>query len=275
MKNDRLDQIDWGVTLPAVLDNSEPMSWNLLLALIPLALSSVLFHQPKSPIVRWGIWLLLVITAAGSYSRLQPLLQRGLQLWEEPVWLSLGAIALLSVGLFLIYCYRRHPLFQFIVWWVGVAVFLVFLPNAAYILTDFIHLVIDIRKGYPMGTVLLFLIPQYLLFIMVGFEAYVVSIMNLEFYLLQRGFDRSIIWVELGINGLSAIGVYLGRFTRLNSWDLLTHPLHLAQALQTIFLSRHALIVIAVLFVIFTAFHRLFKRVNLGLMQQKHAFQAL
>jgi hypothetical protein len=79
VKNDRLDQIDWGVTLPAVLDNSEPMSWNLLLALIPLALSSVLFHQPKSPIVRWGIWLLLVITAAGSYSRLQTLPQ----LWDK------------------------------------------------------------------------------------------------------------------------------------------------------------------------------------------------
>lgn len=75
MKNDRLDQIDWGITLPAMIDNGEPMSWNLFLALIPLVLSSLLFHQPKSPIMRWGIWLLLGITAAGSYPRFQPLVQ--------------------------------------------------------------------------------------------------------------------------------------------------------------------------------------------------------
>jgi uncharacterized membrane protein len=275
MMNDRLDQIDWNVTLPAVMDNGEPMAWNLFLAFIPLALSSVLFYQPRSAIVRWGIWLMLGITAIASYPRLQPLLQRGFQLFGHHIWLRLAAIVLLSLGLLLIYQFRYMAWLRRLVWWLGVVIFLVFLPNAAYILTDFIHLVIDIRKGHSMGTILLFLIPQYLFFIVLGFEAYVLSIMNLEFYLIQRGLVTAIIWVELAMNALSAIGVYLGRFVRLNSWDLLTHPDRLSHSLQTIFLSRHALTIILVLFIIFTAFHRLFKRINIGLMQQKHAFRAL
>jgi hypothetical protein len=56
---DRLDQINWDITLHVVIDNGEPMSWNLFLAFVPLAFSSVLFYRPQSPIARWGIWLLL------------------------------------------------------------------------------------------------------------------------------------------------------------------------------------------------------------------------
>lgn len=273
--NDRLDQIDWDITVHAVVDNGEPMSWNLFLAFFPLVLSSVLFHQPQSPIVRWGIWLLLGITAAGSYAQFQTMAQAVSQSMEQNPWVRVMMVLLLALGLGITAVYRHQPHFKTLSWWVGVGVFLVFLPNAAYILTDFIHLVLDIRRRYPMGTVMLFLIPQYLFFIGVGFEAYVVSIMHVELYLIQRGVAYSMIWLELAINGLSAIGVYLGRFARLNSWDLLTSPISLVNKLDTIFLSRHALVVIATLFVIFTVCQWLFKRITIGLMQQKQTFRAL
>ncbi len=273
--NDRLDQIDWDITFHAVIDNGEPMSWNLFLAFLPLVLSSVLFYQPQSPIVRWGMWLLLGLTAAGSYARFQAIAQAVSQSMGQNPWVGVIAIALLAFGLGITFIYRHHPQFKTLTWWVGVGIFLVFLPNAAYIVTDFIHLVLDIRRRYPMGTVMLFLVPQYLFFIGVGFEAYVVSIMHVELYLLQRGLAYSMIWLELAINGLSAIGVYLGRFARLNSWDLLISPLSLVNKLEMIFLSRHALVVITTLFVIFTACQWLFKRITIGLMQQKQAFRAL
>lgn len=274
--NDRLDQIDWDITLYTVIDNGEPMSWNLFLAFFPLALSSVLFYNPQSLIVRRGIWLLLGITAAGSYSRFQSLSEGVSQSMRQNPWTGLGAIALLCLGLGLTYLYKHHLLrLKALVWWLGVGVFLMFLPNAAYILTDFIHLVLDIRRGYPMGTVMLFLIPQYLFFIGVGFTAYVVSILHLELYLQKRGLPCSMIWLEFALNSISAIGVYLGRFARLNSWDLITKPGSLSKTLQTVFLSSHALAVITTLFVIFTVCQWLFKRTAIGFMQQKQAFRAL
>lgn len=273
--NDRLDQIDWDITLHAVIDNGEPMAWNLFLAFIPLTLSSVLFYQPQSPLVRWGMWLLFGILAVGSYSQFQTLAEWVSHIIRQHSWVGLGAVVFLGLSLGCTYIYRHHLQFRTLIWWLGVAVFLVFLPNAAYTLTDFIHLVLDIRRGYPMGTVMLFLIPQYLFFIVVGFEAYVVSIMHLELYLLKHGLAFSMIWLELALNGLSAIGVYLGRFARLNSWDLLINPGSLVGTLETVFLSRHALSVIMTLFVIFAICQWLFKRITIGLMQQKQAFRAL
>lgn len=267
--NDRLDQIHWEITLHAILDNGEPMSWNLFLAFVPLVFSCMLFYRPSSAIVRGGIWLLLGLTVAGSYSRIQALAVAIAQRIQPDPWAILGAIAGLSLVLGMVYRYQEEPRLRTLVWWLGVIIFLLFLPNAAYILTDFIHLVLDIRRGYPMGTVILFLIPQYLFFIGVGFTAYVVSILHLELGLRQRELTVPIVGLELVIHGFSAIGVYLGRFARLNSWDVLAHPTQLMNTLQTVFLSRHAIAVIMTLFVIFTICHWLWKRILIGLMLQK------
>ena len=53
-------------------------------------------------------------------------------------------------------------------------------------------------------------------------------------YLMQeivtRTFNRTIGWVfAIGVTILSSIGVYLGRFLRWNSWDLLQDPLPIAR----------------------------------------------
>lgn len=113
---------------------------------------------------------------------------------------------------------RRTPL-----WWLGLAVFIAFLPNAPYVLTDIIHLVHNIRAGYSLWIITLVLVPQYLLFMLVGFEAYVLSVLALTRYLQRQGCRYSAI-VEWGMPLLCAVGVYLGRFRRLNSWDLLVQP---------------------------------------------------
>jgi len=57
--------------------------------------------------------------------------------------------------------------------------FLCFLPNAPYVLTDVIHLITYIRKGDSIWLITLILIPLYLCFVVLGFEAYVISLINM------------------------------------------------------------------------------------------------
>ncbi|MGK7901267.1 MAG: DUF1361 domain-containing protein, partial [Hormoscilla sp.] len=74
-----------------------------------------------------------------------------------------------------------------LLWWAVCLVFVAFLPNAPYVLTDTIHLIEDIRQNYSVWIVTLVLIPLYTLFILLGFEAYVLSLLNLGNYLKQQG----------------------------------------------------------------------------------------
>lgn len=267
---DRLDQIDWQLAWYCLVENSQPMSWNLFLALIPLALSCVLFHQPRSLIVHGGIWLLLLITVLPNLDRfwqLLPLLERfG---W----WLGIGGSAITLAGLLVRICWPASQKgLHLALWWLGCLVFLLFLPNAAYVLTDVIHFVIDVRKGYPLGTVVLILLPQYLLFIAVGFQAYVAALIHVGYALRDRGWYQAITSTELGLHALSAIGIYLGRFARLNSWDILMDRSTLITELWAAFSSEQTLLVLLVLLGILTVSYWLCKRITIGLLLQKEAW---
>ena len=109
-------------------------------------------------------------------------------------------------------------------WWIGAVIFLAFLPNAPYVLTDIIHLVTLIKQNPAIWTVTFVLLPQYFLFMLIGMQAYVLSLINLGHYFRKQGWDRWVLPAELAIHLLCAIGIYLGRFPRFNSWDILSRP---------------------------------------------------
>ena len=110
-------------------------------------------------------------------------------------------------------------------WWAGLILFILFLPNAPYIITDIIHFVSDSRSPEisPNGVIFV-LIPQYTVFLLVGYECYVLSMIKLTQYLDWLKLIKNTTWLELSINFICAIGVYWGRFNRLNSWDVFTQP---------------------------------------------------
>jgi hypothetical protein len=137
-----------------------------------LVLSCYLFHLPRSPILRWGLWIALAATVAGSFPRIIAIIAR------VSNWYGLAIALVLLASILAIRRFLGQKQLKSILWWLGCVVFLLFLPNAAYILTDVIHLIIDIRKGYPLGVVAFVLIPQYLLFIGSGFAAYVIAIIE-------------------------------------------------------------------------------------------------
>ena len=112
---------------------------------------------------------------------------------------------------------RRRPL-----WWAGVALFVLFLPNAPYVVTDLVHLRDDVRAAD--GPVVTRVLPVYAAFIASGFLAYYLSLLQVRHYLVRRGQAARVPSIVLGLHALVAVGIFLGRWTRLNSWEPVVHP---------------------------------------------------
>jgi uncharacterized membrane protein len=106
-------------------------------------------------------------------------------------------------------------------WWLllpPAAVWLVFFPNAPYILTDFLHL--EERDGIPLWYDILLLAS----FAWTGLFLAITSLRTMQ-ALVRTYLGWVVSWLFAGVAlGLSGLGIYLGRFERWNSWDLLIHP---------------------------------------------------
>lgn len=163
-----------------------------------------------------------------------------------------------------VWLFRRSSGSRSVLWWLGLLVFIVFLPNAPYLLTDIIHLIGGIRSNYSVWVITLVLIPQHLSVILIGFEAYVLSLINMGYYLQRQGMGKFTLLAELITHALCAIGIYLGRFKRYNSWDLVTQPEDLARTLVDDLTAKRPVLVMAITFVVLTVLYWLMKQVTLG-----------
>lgn len=108
---------------------------------------------------------------------------------------------------------------------IGGVIFYLFLPNAPYVYTDLIHLVRQIMDyryfKLTQNSIIIFLIPQYMLFIFLGFSFYVLSFQKMLHFLLDCNVKIRTIWLIKIINPIiMGVGVFLGRVRRFNSWDL-------------------------------------------------------
>ncbi len=112
---------------------------------------------------------------------------------------------------------RRYPRD----WWrllIPGALWLLFFPNAPYIITDFVHL----RERPPVP--LWYDIGLLAAFAWSGCFLAVVSLQTMQ-RLVRQLCGRIVSWLFVAASiGLSGLGVYLGRFERWNSWDLLFYP---------------------------------------------------
>lgn len=113
----------------------------------------------------------------------------------------------------------RSPL-----WWLGVALFIAFLPNAPYVLTDSIHAWEVLQQQDSVWIIGGLIVPQYALFMSLGFGAYAFSLIYVGDYLQRCGWGKQRQGAELILHALTAIGIYWGRFERLNSWDFVAQP---------------------------------------------------
>jgi len=129
------------------------------------------------------------------------------------VWnLTLAWIPLL-VALLLVAAYRHRAS------WVGLltlgAVWLVFLPNAPYVLTDFVHLD-DQHRLFDTVIIASFAFTSLAL----GFA----SLLLVQLVVTRAAGALAGWLLVVGALFASSVGIYLGRVLRLNSWDVLWRP---------------------------------------------------
>jgi len=113
---------------------------------------------------------------------------------------------------------------------------LLFFPNALYIVTDLIHLEQETAVPKWFDAILIFSSS------VVGLIMAFVSLFRVQEFLLHHFNRKHTERIIVAILFLGSFGVYLGRFLRWNSWDIISNPFDLiiAVAERFIFPWEHA-----------------------------------
>jgi uncharacterized membrane protein len=108
------------------------------------------------------------------------------------------------------------------------ALWLLFFPNAPYIATDFVHLRHDPLSPYWYDAVTIAAFAW--MGVMLGFASlYLMQTVVRQWLGVAAGWIFAFVAIALG-----SLGIYLGRFLRLNSWDALEHPSVLPRILHAV-----------------------------------------
>lgn len=142
----------------------------------------------------------------------------GFMLWN----LFLAAVpAALAIALFTIPA-RRGAL-----WWLGLGTWVLFLPNAPYVLTDVVHMVYDIQGAHSNAWAYAVIATYGALFAL-GLASYAFSLRLFRSFLHRSVRARLVAPSILLVHALCVVAMYIGRVIRLNSWDVVTAPQRVA-----------------------------------------------
>jgi uncharacterized membrane protein len=136
---------------------------------------------------------------------------------------------------------KWKPALVFLCW-------LAFFPNALYIVTDLIHL--QLQSQVPKWFDVLILFSSAIVGLMLAF----ISLYRVESFLCSIGIRKMQAPLILLILFLGSFGVYLGRFLRFNSWDIVSNPTGLFISISQRFISPFNHVQTWVITVVFTIF---------------------
>jgi uncharacterized membrane protein len=140
-------------------------------------------------------------------------------------WIPYGISVLVS---------RKQRWFAFpVVFYTVLLLWLLFFPNAPYIITDLFHL--KQQPAVPLWYDLLLIFS----FAWNGLILGILSLMKMERELQRRLGERAARIFVVIVIALGAYGVFLGRYLRWNSWDVFTNPFSLI--LEMARMIRHPL----------------------------------
>jgi uncharacterized membrane protein len=159
-----------------------------------------------------------------SHDLLEQTLEQAITLIRPNFHMGLDLSLALTPFLLALLLFRSVKL-PALIWWPLFAVFVLFLPNAPYVLTDVIHFVAKVRVTPPLPIwAMSILLLEYILYFLFGMQCFTLSIMLWDRTLKRRGFGRLILPLELLVIAASSFAIYLGRIDKLNSWDVVTDP---------------------------------------------------
>lgn len=174
------------------------------------------------------------------------------------LWNLFLAVIPLVLGTVLFRFWRRRS----VAWWIGVCIFLAFLPNAPYVLSDAVHIV-RWQNMNPTRSQWVLWLTGFGVFCLIGMEAYVLSIANVRHYLRREGLGRYTVPVILGLHAACAMGIYLGRVARFNSWDLAGNSHLVLAEVHRSLLRPWTLVLVGFTFVVTVTAAEVLQRVNL------------
>src|SRR3989344_4120522 len=100
---------------------------------------------------------------------------------------------------------------------IGLFLWLIFIPNAPYIITDFIHL--GTTRSIPVIYDILLLFSSASVGLILGFY----SLFHIEQIFRNKYSKRKTSILIVIVTILMSFGIYIGRFLRFNSWDIFTN----------------------------------------------------
>lgn len=126
---------------------------------------------------------------------------------------------------------------------------LIFIPNTIYVLTDIIYLIRQIhRMSDPY--LIAYLIMQYFVLFMAGVFTFIFALYPIENILLRNKnifFRKKLLQIIIAINFLIGVAIVLGRVYRVFSIDIFVNPEKVFYSLTNL-ISMPEMIILAVLF---------------------------
>ncbi len=141
------------------------------------------------------------------------------------VWNLFLAIIPLLLSEFLIKISKKNIQLIILTTW------LLFFPNALYIITDLLHL--KERNNIPLWYDVILIFSAAINGLLIAFT----SFRQVEIFLQSKFTWQKRQFILLACLFLSSFGIYLGRFLRWNSWDVITNPFRLFIELAEYFSS--------------------------------------
>ncbi len=133
------------------------------------------------------------------------------------VWNLFLAVIPFAISTYLVNKSKINKLL--LVLWFGA--WLAFLPNAPYIVTDLLHIKISPDRFLWLDVLVVSS------FALNGLLLFVLSLVDMEVILGQYFKPKQVNMISIIILFLNGFGVYLGRFLRYNSWEIIQNPLSL------------------------------------------------
>jgi uncharacterized membrane protein len=130
---------------------------------------------------------------------------------------------------------------------------LLFFPNALYIVTDLIHL--NDKTNVPKWFDAVIIFSACVLGLMMAF----ISLLRVEHFFEHRFGNKKVNLFIFAILFIASFGVYLGRFLRWNSWDVIGNPTALFLSIvDRIFYPFHHLQTWGITFIFTVLFYLLY-----------------